>query len=354
MDLDRIFMKDACPTSIGGQAVMEGIMMRGPKKIALAVRTGDNTIRLKTKYGPRRSRFTKIPIVRGVIAFWQSMVEGTKTLMDSATILEEAGLIEEEAEDSFTDRLEDKLRNKFGDKKAWTIMIYLSAFFAIIFSVLVFVLLPTWVVGLFAGLIKSEVWLSFAEGIFRLIVFLLYIVAISRLDEIKRVFQYHGAEHKTIHCFEKGCLLTAENAQSFYRLHPRCGTSFLIFVMIITLLVFPLLGWPSIWERILSRIIMIPVIAGLSYEVLKWAGASNSLIVKILSIPGIYLQKITTKEPDKSMLEVAIVAMKAVLPEEDDTPLFNGIVDNDGKIISDTTKLDNEFYGLKTLEVKGE
>ena len=354
MDLDRIFMKDACPTSIGGQAVMEGIMMRGPRKIALAVRTGDNTIRLKTKYGPRRSRFTKIPLARGVIAFWQSMVEGTKTLMDSATILEEAGLIEEEGEGTFTDRLEDKLRNKFGDKKAWTIMIYLSAFFAIIFSVCVFVLLPTWVVGLFDSFIKSEVWLSFTEGIFRLILFLAYIVAISRLDEIKRVFQYHGAEHKTIHCFEKGCSLTAENAQSFYRLHPRCGTSFLIFVMIITLLVFPLLGWPSIWERILSRIIMIPVIAGLSYEVLKWAGASNSLIVKILSIPGIYLQKITTKEPDESMLEVAIVAMKAVLPEEDDTPLFNGIVDNEGQILSYTAKLDNEFNESEKLDIKGE
>ena len=354
MDLDRIFMKDACPTAIGGQAVMEGIMMRGPKKIALAVRTGDDRIRLKTKYGPNTGKLAKIPIVRGVIAFWQSMVEGTKTLMDSATILEEAGLIEDESTESFADRFEEKLRNRFGDKKAWSIMIYLSVVVAMIFSIGIFVLLPTWFVGLFSNLIKSEVWLSFIEGIFRLIIFLAYIVAISKLDEIKRVFQYHGAEHKTIHCFEKGLPLNAANAQSFYRLHPRCGTSFLIFVMIITLLIFPLLGWPSLWERLLSRIIMIPVIAGLSYEVLKWAGISNSIIVKILSIPGIYLQKITTKEPDESMLEVAIVAMNAVLPNENDTPLFNGIVDNEGNVISNTTYIDGEFCESGTLDKKGE
>ena len=354
MDLDRIFMKDACPTAIGGQAVMEGIMMRGPKKIALAVRTGDDSIRLETKYGPKTGKLGKVPLIRGVIAFWQSMVEGTKTLMDSATILEESGLIEAESTESIADRFEEKLRNRFGDKKAWSIMIYLSALLAIIFSVGVFVLLPTWVVGFFSNFIKSEVWLSFIEGIFRLILFLAYIVAISKLEEIKRVFQYHGAEHKTIHCFEKGLSLTASNAQSFYRLHPRCGTSFLIFVMIITLLIFPLFGWPSLWERLLSRIIMIPVIAGLSYEVLKWAGTSNSTIVKVLSMPGIYLQKITTQEPDESMLEVAIVAMKAVLPEENDKPLFNGIVDNDGNVISDTPSLDQDDCEDMVLEKKGE
>lgn len=342
MDLDKIFLEGACPTSIGGQAVLEGIMMRGPEKIALAVRTGDNEIRLKTKYGPRKSGWMKIPILRGVVAFWQSLVEGTKTLMDSATILEEAGLLEDESSDAakenasgstLSERMEARLRERYGEKAAWNIMIYISVIVAVIFSVGVFVLLPTWVIGMLKGSIHSPVALSFIEGVFRLILFLAYIVAISYLEDIKRVFQYHGAEHKTIHCFEKGMELTAENAQSFYRLHPRCGTSFLVFVMIITLLVFPLMGWPDLWERLISRIVLIPVIAGLSYEVLKWAGMSNSRLVKILSLPGIYLQKITTREPDESMLQVAIVAMEAVLPKENDTSLFDGVVDNNGNVL---------------------
>ncbi|MDD7347638.1 MAG: DUF1385 domain-containing protein [Clostridiales bacterium] len=371
MDLDKIFLEGACPTSIGGQAVMEGIMMRGPKKVALAVRTGDNEIRLKTKYGPRKSGWMKVPILRGIVAFWQSLVEGTRTLMDSATILEEAGLMEDENKEdraecygktgeinteiesgTFSERIEARLRVKYGDKAAWNVMIYFSVIVAVIFSIGVFVLLPTWVIGLFKGIIHNSVALSFTEGIFRLIIFLAYIVAISYLDDIRRVFQYHGAEHKTIHCFEKGMDLTAENAQSFYRLHPRCGTSFLVFVMIITLLVFPLMGWPDLWERLLSRIVLIPVIAGLSYEVLKWAGMSNSILVKTLSLPGIYLQKITTREPDKSMLEVAIVAMKAVLPEENDTPLFDGIVDNNGSFLCVSEKGSGEAEENKASECK--
>ncbi len=383
MDLDKIFLEGASPTSIGGQAVMEGIMMRGPKKIALAVRTGDNEIRLKTKYGPRKSAWMKVPVLRGVVAFWQSLVEGTKTLMDSATILEEAGLLDEKNTDetmahrgnedhntevaagdagldsvakprTLSERIEARLRTKYGDKAAWNIMIYFSVIVAVIFSVGIFVLLPTWIIGLFKGIIHSPVALSFIEGIFRLLIFLIYIIAISYLEDIRRVFQYHGAEHKTIHCFEKGMDLTAENAQSFYRLHPRCGTSFLVFVMIITLLVFPLMGWPDLWERLLSRIILIPLIAGLSYEVLKWAGMSNSKLVKILSLPGIYLQKVTTKEPDKSMLEVAIVAMEAVLPEENDTPLFDGTVDNNGNVLSYSGSCDDLDYSIASSSCDSE
>lgn len=347
MDSEKIFLKDACPTSIGGQAVMEGIMMRGPSKIALAVRIGDNSIRLKTKIAPRASKWSKIPIIRGVIAFWQSMVEGTKTLMDSANILEEAGLLEEgESKNFIGDRFEAKLKSKFGDKAAWNILLYISVVFAIIFSVGIFVLLPTWAMGLLSGTIKSKVLLSFLEGIFRLILFLAYIVVISKLEEIKRVFQYHGAEHKTIHCFEHGDekALSAEHAQEYYRLHPRCGTSFLVFVMIITLLLFPLFGWPGIFMRIMSRVIMIPMVAGISYEVLKWAGRSNSRLVRVLSMPGIYMQKITTKEPDLSMLQVAVVAMKAVLPSENDKPCLDVIVDNDGKL-KDTDNMILESKG---------
>ena len=156
--------------------------------------------------------------------------------------------------------------------------------------------------------------------------FLVYLSIISRMEDIKRVFQYHGAEHKTIHCFENGLELTPENAQSFYTLHPRCGTSFLMFVMIISLVLFSLLGWPTLFWRLTSRILLIPVVAGISYELLKWAGRSDNIVVRVLSLPGLYLQKITTNEPDEKQLEVAIASLKAVLVNSE-TPYIEGIVD---------------------------
>ena len=165
------------------------------------------------------------------------------------------------------------------------------------------------------------------------------------MGEIKTVFQYHGAEHKTIHCFENGLPLTPENAQQFYTLHPRCGTSFLMFVMVIAIFVHALMGWPNVWLRIISRILVLPLIAGLSYELLKWAGRSDNLIVKVLSLPGLYLQKLTTNEPDKKQLEVAIAALKAVLPGNN-TPYFEGLCDLDGEPLkeepADETPADKE------------
>ena len=165
-------------------------------------------------------------------------------------------------------------------------------------------------------------------------IFILYIALIARMNDIKTVFQYHGAEHKTIHCFENGIELTPENAQQFYTLHPRCGTSFMMFVMVIAVLTHALMGWPNVWLRILSRIIVLPLIAGVSYELLKWAGRSDNAVVRVLSMPGIYLQKLTTKEPDLKQLEVAIAAMKAVLPENE-TPFFEGICDLNGNPIEE-------------------
>ena len=159
-------------------------------------------------------------------------------------------------------------------------------------------------------------------------------VLISKMEDIKRVFQYHGAEHKTIHCFEKGLELTPENAQEYYTLHPRCGTSFLVFVMVISLVLFSLLGWPNLFWRITSRLLLIPVVAGLSYEVLRWAGRSDNWLVKTLSIPGLYMQKLTTREPETDQLEVAIAAMKAVMvPAE--TPYFEGICDLEGNLVEE-------------------
>ena len=330
MDLSKIFLKDACPTSIGGQAVMEGIMMRGPERSAVAVRVADGRIHMKTTPNKKLGKWSKVPIIRGVVAFVTSMVQGTGTLMYSADVLEAYWPKEEVEEDKF----EKWLNNKFGEKKAWNVMLYLSVVLAILFSVAIFILLPTVVVNWAEGFLKSPVLLNLIEGIFRLVLFGIYVVLISRLDDIKRVFQYHGAEHKTIHCFEKGLELTPENAQSYYTLHPRCGTSFLVFVMVISLILFSLLGWPNLLWRITSRVLLIPVVAGLSYETLRWAGRSDNWLVRMLSIPGLYMQKLTTQEPDKEQLEVAIAAMKAVMVPVD-TPYFEGICDLDGNLVEE-------------------
>ena len=332
MDLKKIFLKEACPTSIGGQAIMEGIMMRGPEKTAIAVRLPDGNIHMKTQPSPKPSKWGKIPLIRGVVNFVSSMVQGTKVLMYSADVLEE-NYPEEYEKDKFDVWVE----NKLGKEKAWKILMILSVAVAIVLSVVIFMLLPTVVVGFLSSFTDSIILLNLAEGIMRLVIFVAYIALIARMSDIKTVFQYHGAEHKTIHCFENGLELTPENAQQFYTLHPRCGTSFLMFVMVIAVLTHALMGWPNVWLRIISRILVLPLIAGLSYELLKWAGRSDNVIVKVLSMPGLYLQKLTTREPDEKQLEVAIAAMKAVLPENQ-TPYFEGICD----LCGEPLKKDND------------
>ncbi len=310
MDLKKIFLKDACPTKMGGQAVMEGIMMKGEKKTALAVRLPDGTIRVDTQITKTYGKWMKIPLVRGVIAFADSLVYGTKTLMRSAEMLEEGD--DEEYEPT---RFEAWAENKFGSKGLWNIMLYTSVVLALAFSIGVFIILPTGAVNLMKHFTDSVFWLNFVEGVLRIAMFVAYVWAVSFMPDIRRVFQYHGAEHKTIHCFENGLDLAPENARQFPTLHPRCGTSFLMFVFIIAFACHFLLGWPSLALRIITRLLLLPVIAGLSYELLKWAGRSDNIVVKILSLPGLYLQKITTKEPDDSMLEVAIAGVNACMDE---------------------------------------
>ena len=311
MDLKKIFLKEACPTKMGGQAVMEGIMMKGEKKTALAVRLPDGSIRVDTEPTKTYGKWMKIPLVRGVIAFADSLVYGTKTLMRSAEILEEAD--EEEYEPG---RFERWLENKFGSKGLWNIMLYSSVILALAFTIGIFIILPTGAVNLMKHVTDSVFWLNFVEGVLRIALFVAYVWLVSYMPDIRRVFQYHGAEHKTIHCFENGLELCPENARQFPTLHPRCGTSFLMFVFIIAFACHFLLGWPSLALRIVTRLLLLPVIAGLSYELLRWAGRSDNLIVKILSLPGLYLQKITTKEPDDSMLEVAIAGVNACMDEQ--------------------------------------
>ena len=348
MDLSKIFIKDACPTKTGGQAVLEGIMMKGPERNAVCVRLPDDSLYIKTEENKPQSRIAKWPFIRGVFVFVASLVQGMKTLMFSADVME--GYDGEGAIEYEDDKVSLWLEKKFGEKGAWNVMLYSSVVIAILFTVVIFIIGPTWVVNLAKHFTTNEIALNLIEGVLRIALFILYIALIARMEDIRRVFQYHGAEHKTIHCYENGLELTPENCDSFYTLHPRCGTSFLVFVMVIALALFSFLGWPNLLWRILSRILLLPVIAGLSYELLRWAGRSDNIVVKILSMPGLWLQKLTTNEPDYSQLEVAIAAMKAVTGDE--ASLGMGRCDKEGKIIEeiDFTKRPekergNEFTG---------
>ncbi len=312
--------KNIChKTSIGGQAVIEGIMMRGPKESAVAVRKPDGEIIVEKK--PVNSfvakyKINKIPFVRGVFSFVESLVEGTKALMFSAEFFD----IEEEDTKKKKEKMtEEELKNlETKEKKSLNFAIYSSVVIALIFSVAVFMMLPTFLVGLardYIG-ITNNILTTLIEGITRILIFLAYVIIVSKMEDIKRVFQYHGAEHKTIFCYEAGEELTVENVKKQKRLHPRCGTSFLIFVMIISIILFSFISWEDRIMRIVIRLLLLPVVAGIAYEIIKFAGRHDGPVVKILSAPGMWIQKITTNEPDESQIEVAIAALKSVLTDD--------------------------------------
>ena len=347
MDLNKIFLKEACPAAIGGQAVLDGVMMRGLDRTAIACRIPDGRIFLKTHPNKKRSRWSKLPIVRGVVAFIMSLVEGMKALTYSADVAERFM----DGEDD-PGRIEQYMLNKFGEKKVWNMMLVFSVTLALLVSVVVFVLLPTVAIGWMKNFIVSSIILNLIEGVLRLVILVGYIVIIAHMDEMKKLFQYHGAEHKTIHCFENNLELTPENASEFYTLHPRCGTSFLMFVLIISLIVFSFLGWPPLIWRIVSRILLIPVVAGISFEVLKLAGRGDNMFVRILSIPGLYLQKLTTRNPDAEQLEIAICSLKAVLVDKDE-PFVEGFCDNDANLMEEMS-IDSEkgIYEVKMMSDK--
>ena len=326
------------PSNIGGQAVMEGIMMKGDKKTAVAVRLPSGDIHIKTEENPKKRTWAKIPIVRGVIVFVNSLIQGTKTLMYSADVLEKYEEKLGEGALAEKGKFETWLEKHFGERAVWNILIAISVIISLVFSIGIFVIGPTAVINWMTAFTENEIVLNLTEGLLRIAIFVIYVLLISKMKDIHRVFQYHGAEHKCIHCFESGRELTPENCQEFYTLHPRCGTSFLVFVLVISLIVFSFLGWPNLALRIVSRLLLIPFIAGISYEVLKWAGKSDNWFIKIISIPGLYLQKLTTAPPDNEQLEVAIAAVKAVMDE--DAPLYEGIAGKDGKFI----KTAEEFY----------
>lgn len=326
IDYNKIFIKGACPTTIGGQAVMEGVMMQGPDRVALAMRLPSGELYLKTKLKKKQSKALKIPFVRGIVSFVNALVGGMGTLMESADILETYAPEEYSEEPG---KVEAWINKKFGEKAAWNFLMTTALLFAVAVSLIFFIILPTWVVNFLGKWVESAIVLNLVEGILRILMFIGYVAAIRNMNDIKTLFQYHGAEHKSIHCYENDRVLCPENAEEFYTLHPRCGTSFLVFVLIVSLLLFSFLGWPNLVWRILSRILLIPVIAAISFELLRWAGRSNGLIVRILSWPGLQLQRLTTAEPNRDQLEVALLSLKAVLVDPG-VPEIDSFVDKDG------------------------
>jgi len=307
--------KPAKTTSIGGQALIEGVMMRGKDKISIAVRKPDGEIEVKTDPIKKTINiaFLKWPIIRGVVALISSMIIGVRALTYSAEFFVEGDGTEEKG------KFETWLYAKMG-KKADDVLLAFSILFAFVFAMLLFGAAPTALVSLLKKFIDNSILLSAIEGVMKFVIFIVYILLISQMKDIKRVFQYHGAEHKTIHCYESGEEVTVENARKFSTLHPRCGTSFMFFVLMISIIIFTFISWDSVMMRLLTKLLLFPVVAGLSFEMIKIAGKSTHPIVKILSYPGLMMQKITTSEPDDRQLEVAIVAFKCVLDETEVEP----------------------------------
>ena len=295
--------------AVGGQAVIEGVMMQGEKKKAVAVRTPDGEIKVKTERinsWVKNKHIDKIPFLRGMFILFETMIDGMKSLNYSSDIyMEETGEEEEDAIDRF-------IKKMFGDK-ANDVLIMVSMVIAVILSVGLFVMLPTFAGGFFAKFINNDVVLNLIEGVIRILILFAYIYAISKNKDIERVYQYHGAEHKSIHCYESGKELTVENAREFKRLHPRCGTNFLFIVMATSIILFAFFGWPNPLMRILMRIVCIPVVAGIAYEIIRILGKYDNAFTRMIAYPGMMLQYLTTKEPDDEQLEVAIASLKAVI-----------------------------------------
>lgn len=308
-------------TYYGGQAVIEGVMMKGKNIYATAVRTPEGDIAVDKRDNITilgKYKLFTYPIFRGMSAFLDSLIIGTKILMQSALIAGEE--IEEEPSE-----FEKKLRNKYGDKLNDYLM-YFSVFVSVIIALLLFFMLPVWLGSFFNRYLTGTYMLGIIEGLLRIAIFLIYMYLISRMKDIQRVFQYHGAEHKTINCYEAGDALTPENVRKHTRMHRRCGTSFMLIVMVVSMIVFVFVRTDDIVLRMISRIVLVPFISGISYEIIKWAGRSDSVIVRIISAPGMCLQRLTTAEPDDDEIECAIAALVTVLKEEEPetVPSYSG------------------------------
>lgn len=323
-------------SGIGGQAVLEGVMMKNKEQYAVAIRKPDGEIDVDVEAYPgimHGNKLKEIPFIRGVFSFLDSMVLGMKTLNHSVSFYED-----EEAKETAT----DKVFNRIFKDKAESAMLGLVTIFSIVLAIAIFMVLPFYISSLFENYVRNASVMAIIEGLVRILIFVGYIVAITMMKDIKRLYQYHGAEHKCINCIEKGRPLTVHNVMRSSRLHKRCGTSFMFFVIFVSVIVFFFIRVESPVLKVGLRILLIPVIAGISYEIIRLAGRSNNIFVRLLSAPGMWLQRLTTKEPDESMIEVAIASVEAIFDwktylketfgyEIDDSWLDDGPMDEDSE-----------------------
>ncbi|WP_322621872.1 DUF1385 domain-containing protein [Aedoeadaptatus coxii] len=305
-------MKQSFKTTIGGQALIEGVMMKGPSKTAYAVRKPDGDIAMRIEKNNsilERVPFLNVPILRGAVKLIEAMLVGVDAIIYSASFWEV-----DEDEEGFLEKHFPKHHKKMEE--------VLSVLISLLSAVIFFMILPNLMATFFQSKIENHILLNLMEGVFRIFIFFLYLGLISKQKDIARVFQYHGAEHKSIACYEAGAPLTVDEVRKYSRLHPRCGTSFLFMVLVISVVVLSFFGWPSLLGRIIVRLLMFPVIAGIGFEVNRLIGKYDNRLTLILRYPGLMIQKyFTVKEPNDEQMEVGIASLKAVLPEdgEDDT-----------------------------------
>ena len=293
-------------SGIGGQAVLEGVMMKNKEKYAVAVRKPDGEIEVEveTYQGlAHGSKFKELPFIRGIFNFLDSLILGTRALNYSASFYEE-----EEGKETKFDKAMDKMSGGNGEKLLSGIVTVIS----IMLAVGIFIVLPYFISSLFESFIRNRSLMAIIEGVIRIALFLLYVWGISAMKDIRRLYQYHGAEHKCINCIEKGRPLTVHNVMRSSRLHKRCGTSFIFFVMLVSIVLFFFIQVDNVAEKVILRILLMPVVAGFSYEIIRLAGRTDNVFIKILSAPGMWIQRMTTREPDESMAEVAIASVEAV------------------------------------------
>lgn len=307
-------------TSIGGQALIEGILMRGPKKQAIVIRGKDSLITKVEELKLIKDKYPILgwPLIRGVINFGSSMANGVRALMFSASqVLDDEDL--KEAEPS---KFEQWAQKHFGSDAVEKAVVYFSVVIGIVFSIGLFIFLPNLLAGLFKSIVGSYLLRNLIEGAIRILIFLGYLIAVSQMKDMKRVFAYHGAEHKTIRCYEAKKELTVENVREQTRLHPRCGTSFLFLVIMISILFFSLIRLDNVFLRLFVRLALLPVVVSVSYEITRFVGRHDNWFTRILTAPGLWMQNFTTQEPDDSMIEVGIESVKLVIPENEGEDLW--------------------------------
>ena len=292
-------------TSIGGQALIEGIMMKSPEQYSIAVRKPDGTIDVQI-FDNNKVKFQKIPVLRGIMNFFDSLLTGYKSLMHSAEIAME-GELEEDAFDKW-------VKAHFGEKSS-EIITMIAGVLGGMLALVLFMVLPTTIAGLLDKIIPLGGFKNVVEGVSKLAIFVLYLWLVSKMEDIRRTFSYHGAEHKTIACYESGQPLTVENVKKHSRFHPRCGTSMMFIILIVSIIVFSFVPWKGTLSRAFMKVLFLPVVVGISYEILRYTGRHTNACTKLLAAPGLWFQRLTTNEPDDDMIEVAIASVNALLPE---------------------------------------